>query len=149
MDTIGRKQLPHDPPLSIGTGDHVYFVTICAKERNEKPLLRSGVPERLLEAAKFRHEQNIWRIRIFLIMPDHVHALLYIPPEGSLRRPLAAWKRWTATKGGFAWQRDFFDHRLRAEESEREKADYILRNPVRAGLVDRPEDWPHWWISGD
>jgi len=40
------------------------------------------------------------------------------------------------------WQLDFFEHRLRREESLREKADYILANPVRAGLVARSEDWP-------
>jgi hypothetical protein len=41
------------------------------------------------------------------------------------------------------WQRDFFDHRLRDDESFEEKAAYILNNPVRAGLVNRFEDWPY------
>jgi len=36
---------------------------------------------------------------------------------------------------GIKWQRDFFEHRLRSDESWREKADYILANPVRKGLV--------------
>jgi hypothetical protein len=31
---------------------------------------------------------------------------------------------------------------LRRDESRREKADYILQNPVRKNLVARPEDWP-------
>jgi mono/diheme cytochrome c family protein len=34
---------------------------------------------------------------------------------------------------------------LRKDESYREKADYIRANPVRAGLVTRPEDWPYFW----
>jgi len=46
------------------------------------------------------------------------------------------------------WQQDFFEHRLRHDESAREKADYILANPVRAGLVARPEDWPHLHFGG-
>ena len=43
------------------------------------------------------------------------------------------------------WQRDFFDHRLRHEESFflKKKATYIRLNPVRAGLVAIPEEWPH------
>ena len=41
----------------------------------------------------------------------------------------------------------FFEHRLRKEESFREKADYILANPVRAGLVERAEDWPYVFIA--
>jgi len=40
-------------------------------------------------------------------------------------------------------QKDFFEHRLRSDESAQEKSDYILVNPVRAGLVPKPEDWPY------
>jgi hypothetical protein len=36
------------------------------------------------------------------------------------------WKRWTARQMGIEWQRDFFEHRLRSDESLREKTDYIL-----------------------
>jgi putative transposase len=43
------------------------------------------------------------------------------------------------------WQRGFFDHRLRADESFEEKATYVRMNPVRKGLVGRPDDWPHLW----
>ena len=32
-------------------------------------------------------------------------------------------------------------------ESFREKADYVLSNPVRAGLVERVEDWPYVFIA--
>jgi len=56
------------------------------------------------------------------------------------------WKKYTARVFGISWQRDFFDHRLRREESLRDKSDYILQNPVRAGLVKRAGDWPYvWW----
>jgi hypothetical protein len=44
------------------------------------------------------------------------------------------WKRYTATRAGIRWQRDFFDHRLRADESFEAKSAYIRQNPVRAGL---------------
>lgn len=149
MDTTGRKSLPHDPPLGIGTGGQLFFITICAADRSGQPLIQPGLPEILLEAAQHRHRQGIWYVKVFLIMPDHIHAMIRIPPDGSLKRQVADWKRWTATKSGFRWQRDFFDHRLRGEESERKKADYILQNPVRAGLVSCAEYWPHRWIPGD
>ena len=41
------------------------------------------------------------------------------------------------------WQRDFFEHRLRSDESWREKADYILANPVRKGLITEVSQWPY------
>jgi hypothetical protein len=56
------------------------------------------------------------------------------------------WKRWTARHLGIVWQRDFFEHRLRSDESWREKADYILANPVRKGLVKSAEDWAYVFI---
>jgi len=39
------------------------------------------------------------------------------------------------------WQRGFFDHLLRSEESYGQKWNYVRENPVRAGLVARVEDW--------
>jgi hypothetical protein len=44
-------------------------------------------------------------------------------------------KRITAKIAGIQWQRNFFDHRLRHNESKAEKYDYICQNPVRAGLA--------------
>lgn len=41
------------------------------------------------------------------------------------------------------WQPGFFDHLLRNNENYAEKWDYVWRNPVRAGLVAKPEDWPY------
>jgi REP element-mobilizing transposase RayT len=147
MREPGRRALPHDPPLSIGVGGQVFFLTICAAERRGSPLLQGDTPGRLLEAVRHRHKRGLWFSKLWLVMPDHVHALVRLPPEGSLRHAVSDWKRWTATSAGVQWQRDFFDHRLRGDESEREKADYILQNPVRAGLVERAEDWPWEWIG--
>jgi hypothetical protein len=41
------------------------------------------------------------------------------------------------------WQKGFFDHVLRTQESLRVKWTYVRRNPVRAGLVDDPDAWPY------
>jgi putative transposase len=40
------------------------------------------------------------------------------------------------------WQKDFFDHVLRSEESYSEKWLYVAENPIRKKLVTRTEDWP-------
>ena len=52
-------------------------------------------------------------------------------------------KRITARRGKIAWQRNFFDHRLRHDESECEKAEYIRQNPIRAGLIPDDAPWPY------
>lgn len=41
------------------------------------------------------------------------------------------------------WQKGFFDHMLRSEESYSEKWLYVAQNPVRKRLIARPEDWPY------
>jgi REP element-mobilizing transposase RayT len=42
------------------------------------------------------------------------------------------------------WQNGFHDHALRQEEDLAEVARYIVANPLRAGLVERLGDYPHW-----
>ena len=42
---------------------------------------------------------------------------------------------------GELWQPRFFDRALRTAKEYNEKVEYIHLNPVRAGLVSRPEDW--------
>ena len=39
------------------------------------------------------------------------------------------------------WQWRFFDHKIRSDESLRQKCDYVWRNPVRRGLVREPEEY--------
>jgi len=73
-------------------------------------------------------------------MPDHVHLIVQIPPESTLSKVVGDWKKYFSRQGHITWQNNFFDHRLRSEESWRQKADYILANPVRAKLVDHPEE---------
>ena len=64
-------------------------------------------------------------------------------PEASMEKIIRSWKRYTARHAGIHWQRDFFDHRLRDDENFKDKATYILDNPVRARLIEHSEDWPY------
>jgi len=75
-------------------------------------------------------------------MPDHLHALVGIGGDDSLADIIRDFKRITVRIAGIRWQPNFFDHRLRHDESMSEKEDYIRENPIRAGLIDRQEKWP-------
>jgi hypothetical protein len=46
-----------------------------------------------------------------------------------------------------SWQRDFFEHRLRSHQHVDAKRAYLRQNPVRAGLVAHPDDWPYFWSA--
>ncbi len=89
-------------------------------------------------------------VGFFMIMPDHIHLFAGFGPHSP---PLWKWikalrgdlsKILRADEGaGTHWEKDFFDHVMRSEESLREKYEYVRQNPVRAGLVKRSEDWPY------
>jgi len=148
MDVPQRKTLPHDVPLWIDPQKEIYFITVNCAERGRNQLALPGVASALFDTVRHRQESYLWWPHIFLIMPDHVHALLSFPPSGKpLQSVVSQWKRWTANQNGIVWQRDFFEHRLRREESRRQKAEYILQNPVRQGLVSRAEDWPFVYFA--
>ena len=68
-----------------------------------------------------------------LLMPDHLHALVSMDGRGSLAEMIRSYKRITAKLAQITWQRNFFDHRIRHDESLREKFAYIRQNPVRWG----------------
>jgi putative transposase len=129
----------------------LFFVTVCTARRGVNTLCLPKIAARLIEAAAVYHEREIWYARLFLLMPDHWHALLAFPPSRALRTTVMQWKSFTAKSlrsDGLAWQHDYFDHRLRHEESVDAKADYIRDNPVRKGLVTREEDWPWVFTAG-
>jgi putative transposase len=138
-----RKTPAHDQPSWIADGE-IFFITICAAKRTEQPLTQNSVPTHLLDAAHHYHRLDRWWVRLFLVMPDHVHGLVAVPAEGVLRKTVASWKSYTAKTARISWQRDFFEHRPRNLAALEEKEQYILNNPVRRGLVQNEKDWP--WI---
>jgi len=147
MKFVPRTQLPHDAPFWIDTAKEIFFVTICCAQRGVNQLALPAIATALIETIEHRNERGSWYVHIAVFMPDHVHMLVSIPPDANFRNALAKWKEWTAKKLGIRWQRDFFEHRLRGDESFAEKADYILANPVRAGFVSRADDWAFRYIA--
>jgi putative transposase len=82
-------------------------------------------------------------------MPDHVHFFASpIDRESDLSKFMQAFRSLVTRQLrplGFPyplWQREFFDHLLRSDESYETKWQYVWRNPVRHGLVKQVEDWP-------
>ncbi|MEY2492533.1 MAG: REP-associated tyrosine transposase [Verrucomicrobiota bacterium] len=72
-------------------------------------------------------------------MPDHLHLLIGIDGKTPLSNVIRDFKRIMTRNTGVKWQHNYFDHRVRRDENLPEKADYILNNPVRAGLIDVAE----------
>ena len=137
-----RKTLPHGRPFFP---ESPFFITIHAAARNRNVLALPELAPRLWE--EWLAYANLGRCfpALFLVMPDHVHGFFTFPQSEVMQNVVSAWKRITARRYGVNWQRDFFDHRIRNDEERQKKADYILTNPVRKGLVAIPESWPYVW----
>src|ERR1041385_8633022 len=143
-----RKRLPHEVPLWVHPDKEDYFITVGCSERGLNQLANPTIAPSLIDTIRHRNERQIWYAHLAVIMPDHVHLIVsFGRSDMRIQTVVSKWKEWTAKSLGTRWQRDFFEHRLRKEESFREKADYVLENPVRARLVERWQDWPYVFIA--
>ncbi len=139
-----RGRLPH-----FLKADRTYYVTFCTRNREVPPSARDVV----LASCLHDHEQLCW-LDTAVVMPDHVHLIVMPSEDASLPQILRRIKSASAyrinrilPRAGSLWQRESFDRIVRGGENLDVKREYILDNPVRAGLVDRVEDYPWTWWS--
>ena len=137
-----RKHFDHFVPNQVRAEEAVFFITICCEPRGQNQLAVPELAAHIFDSVRILHQRGDWWMHFLLLMPDHLHALASFPTNKTMTKVVSEWKKYIARTAGIQWQRDFFDHRLRHDESFREKADYIGQNPVRAGLVKGQADWP-------
>jgi putative transposase len=115
------------------------------REKVQRALTDPTLAQEILDSAKFYEAKGRWHIRLFLLMPDHLHALLSFVPDQWMSEAIRDWKRFHARTNQILWQEGYFDHRLRADERGAQlsaKMNYIGQNPVAAGLCASSKDWP-------
>jgi REP element-mobilizing transposase RayT len=136
----GRRTPPRLDTVFDQYESPLYFVTICTAGRR-RWLANATVQERFLKFAERGQERGI-AVGRYVLMPDHIHLFV----AGGRDFDLGTWVRLLKgilADGAGRWQRGFFDHLVRHDESYGEKWEYVRQNPVRAGLVKRAEDWPY------
>ena len=141
-----RKCLRHETPSWIRPENERFFITICCQQRADVQLTKQAEAKGLIDSFELGHRRGDWYGHLFLLMPDHLHAIMsFTEPLSSMNKSIRDWKRLMARRYGIQWQDGFFEHRLRGLSAWDEKAAYIRKNPVRAGLCSRPEQWPWQW----
>jgi REP element-mobilizing transposase RayT len=96
-------------------------------------------------------ELQLYRLVSYVVMSNHVHILIW--PNRFLYRITKSIKGYTAREcnkilkrtGRTFWQEESFDHVVRNEDEFYRIKRYIEMNPVKAGLVETPQDWS--WSS--
>jgi len=112
-------------------------------------LSRDDIAETVQSALLYFHSQR-YNILAWCVMSNHVHvaytALCRHTPEDIHH----SWKSYLSheinrmyDRSGTLWERESFDHLIRSVEHYEAYIDYIERNPLEAGLCERPEDWEH------
>jgi putative transposase len=142
-EMVGRKH-PARGVLVSRSQPTIVFLTVCTEKR--EPWLAQKVVQESLE--EVWRSADTWLVGYYLLMPDHLH--LFCAPRDvnfSFQQWLAYWKsQFKRNHRDQPWrfQRDGWDTRLRRSESYTDKWNYIRENPVRKGLIAKPDDWPFW-----
>ena len=123
----------------------LHFLTFSCHARD--PLLADPHSRNILEQTLERVRQWYgFYVCGYVIMPEHVHLLISEPERGTLSKALQMLKQNTAhmlhpAEGSPFWLPRYYDFNVWSEAKRVEKLRYMHRNPVKRGLVERPEDW--------
>jgi REP element-mobilizing transposase RayT len=148
MDQLPKRKYIRLPLPMYANPAHVFFITIDTPNRErffDQPDFNRAIVRELQRLAK----EKRCPVKIYCLMPTHLH-LVMSAGSISVVRWIALFKQRTqdlAEGRGLRrlWQRSFYDHRLRPTEREADAIEYVRLNPVQAGLVRHPDDWP--WIG--
>jgi len=134
---------PHRGNTGLGT----YFITADTFQKHSF-FQSERMAELFLQMLFHYRSQLKYLLHEFVIMPDHFHLL--ITPTLTLERALQLIKGGFSFRakrelgfGGEIWEKSFYDRRARSWEEYCAYRRYIHLNPVKRGLVEKPEDYPY------
>jgi putative transposase len=145
---------PHSKNLRKGRSSEIgryYALTKCTHGR--EPLFQPGTlgtpaAEKVIECLHAVQRRGQWAALACVVMPDHVHAVVRLK-EGELSEAVKLFSMYSSNKinqilhrRGPVWQHGFYDHALRGPISLQAYLQYMVQNPVRAGLVKEAREWP-------
>ena len=144
--------MPHKLSPRLKTFDYLglrrYFLTICAYDRTRIFIDDHSVRLVMMQLSRTSHDHH-FLVPAYCFMPDHLHMLVDgNHPAADFREFVRIFKQrssfvWKRRNGTALWQRSYFERVLRDDEDTIGVARYILENPVRGNLVQRPEDHPY------
>jgi putative transposase len=143
------SKLHHEVPHWVEPGALFHIRIAVDREKEQSPLTAAPLAQALLDSARFYEVKRRWHIMLFLLMPDHLHALLSFATDEAMSKIISDWKHFQSRKHGVIWQEGYFDHRLRADERGDQlsaKMNYIRQNPVAANLCAKVSGW-QWVIE--
>ena len=146
-----RRNLPHwEYPGSV------YFITF----RTVDGFTLSDSAKNITFASIKFHADKKYKLNACVIMEDHVHSILQPLEESggafySIAQITHSIKSYSANRiqrllnrNGKVWLDENYDRIVRDDDEYLEKMDYIIYNPLKAGLVEKPEDYRWLFFEG-
>jgi putative transposase len=126
------------------TGQVHYITFSCYRRRPN--LVRAGACATFVAALERVRRDYGLCIYGYVVMPEHVHLLMNEPERKIFAQAIKSLKQGVARRLALRaedsfWQARYYDFNVWSERKFVEKLRYIHRNPVKRGLVERPEDW--------
>ncbi|MDZ4088152.1 MAG: transposase [Tabrizicola sp.] len=152
---MSRYIRPRVPGASV-------FFTVALCNRNSQLLVDEVAA--LRDVVRITRKERPFQIDAWVVLPDHLHALWTLP-EGDADYST----RWRLIKARFSrglpagpqrlshqlrqergiWRRRFWERHIRNEADFAAHLRYCWINPVKHGLVEKPEDWPYSSVHRD
>lgn len=126
--------------------DRIFFVSVNLRRRVEP--LRESEYSILIDAMEGARRRQGFLLCGYVLMPDHWHALIWTGYPLTVSQVIHDIKKVSArhlhdhrkTQGPL-WQHQFWDRFVRHGKEFNDRLVYMHLNPVRKGLVTRPEGW--------
>jgi putative transposase len=134
------------PPRHDGIsyrGRHTFLITTTTLHRINAFTNSEFAPIAVAQLLKHA-EKHQYSLPAYVYMPDHAHVVAAgLSADSDLEKFVYAWKKgtgfeWHKIAGGRLWQEGYWDRRLRVDGSIAAMIEYVIQNPVRAGIVDHP-----------
>ena len=128
-------------------GPYQYFLTFCVRDRLLVFSDRQVAEQTLMQFRRTATMEH-FALLAYCVMPDHAHLLIEgVSSDSDFKRFAKMAKQrsgglYARTRHQRLWQDGYFERVLRDDADAREFARYVVNNPVRAGLVESPEEYP-------
>ncbi len=148
---------------------HLYYITTVVYGR--LPIFnRSSFVIPLLDSLNFYRYKHAFKLQGYVVMPDHLHLIIWPYGEATVSDIMRDYKEFTAKRiirqaevegntnwvmafrqagqatgrsNSKVWQDSYWDENVYSERLLRQKLHYVHRNPLSAGLVKQPADFPY------
>jgi REP element-mobilizing transposase RayT len=169
-ELLNRKREWNDSLKTLSSGERqsklkskdyqlfLWFDELIAGSVETPDLLSDNRCIEIISHALHYHDNVRYQLLAFCIMPNHVHVIINPLLQDndiifSISHITYTWKKYSATQinkhmqmKGSLWQSESYDHLIRDQKELFHYLEYVMENPIKAGLVSKWYEWKGTWV---